>query len=93
MKIYSFVKPKSNHITIKAFRNRFTMEEKVAIEDAAKENTTVKVFLEDLHSSTFVNLNDEQLIQGLEALESLGLIDEGRAEVITQSPIQPNERV
>lgn len=64
------------------FRNRFTMAEKVAIYDAADTNLAVKIWLDDLTNSEYVNLNDPYTISSINALVQMNLITETRGEEI-----------
>ena len=90
-------------ITTLAFRNRFTQGEKVAIEIASMDNpaadmpervqaATLRAFVKDVEAATFIDLERQDTIAGVQALEAAGLIDEGRAEAILTDPIQPHER-
>lgn len=90
-------------ITTLAFRNRFTMAEKVAIEIASMDNPAadmperaqaagLRTFMKDAEAATFIDLERQDTISGVQALEAAGLIDEGRAEAILTDPIQPHER-
>lgn len=95
---YSQVK----HITKLAFRNRFTLEEKIAVEFAALDNptasiedrqksATVRSYLKDLDSATYVDLDREDLKNSLQSLETLGLITAGRANEILTAKVNFNE--
>ena len=90
-------------ITRLAFRNRFTQAEKVALELASLDNpagtmeqrqqaASLRVYLADLASSTFVDLARQDTRGGVNALESYGLIAPGRSAEILDSPILPSER-
>lgn len=82
-------------LTRLAFRNRFTGAEKTAIElamlddpaasmEKRRQAAMLRAFDKDLNAAEEVDLNLQQLIDGVRALEALGLIEEGRAdEVLT----------
>ncbi len=72
----------STPISPLAFRNRFTMDEKVAIYSAAKSSVAIEVWLADLQVATEINLSHVQTIAGVQALEAYGLIGAGRAAQI-----------
>ena len=72
--------PAIRRISVGAFRRRFTLAEKVAIEEST--DSTVKVFAEDLRVSSFVDLDHADTIAGVAHLTSLSLIAAGRDAVI-----------
>ncbi|GHU11487.1 hypothetical protein FACS1894185_4800 [Betaproteobacteria bacterium] len=65
-----------------AFRDRFTLEEKVRIYEAAESVTEIKVFLDDIAASEQVDLDSPSVIVGLASLEASGIIAEWRAAEI-----------
>jgi len=71
-------------ITVLAFRDRFTDAEKIAIYTAAETNLPVKIWLDDLSSAhgQTIDLIDERIIAGVNAMEYGGLIGAGRAAEI-----------
>lgn len=92
-----------SRVTVLGFRNRFTLNEKVATELAAADNpsatmqqrqlsASVRVLLRDLETSTFVDLQRADLRQGVTMLEQYGLIGQGRALQILDAPITEIER-
>ncbi len=85
--------PANNLLTVLAFRNRFTAAEKTAIELAMLDDPTapmekrqqaamLRAFDKDLGVAEYVDLSFQQVIDGVHALESFGLIAEGRAEEV-----------
>lgn len=89
-------------ITKLAFRNRFTQAEKIAIEFASIDNPSadtaarlqaaaLRAYLKDVDSATFVDLARQDLIDGVQALETMTLIASGRADQILTTPIEPHE--
>lgn len=71
-------------ITVLAFRNRFTPDEKRAIYMAAQSSIDIKIWLDDLNSvqNQTVFLDDPMIIGSVHALESFGIIGQGRAQEI-----------
>lgn len=92
MTIIRVAQHKPEHMTVRAARARFTLEERVGIEAAAEHSPLVRVFLADLASSLYVDRYDEQFVAGLEELENAGLIAQGRAQEIQSAPVQDHER-
>lgn len=79
-------------ITKQKFKLRFTQEERVLIREAAKTNPVVFDFQDLLDSGSHADLKDHVLITGLNAMEDLDLIGEGRAIEILTAPIKEHER-
>lgn len=90
----SWTQPKGNFMAITrlAFRNRFTFDEKVAIETAIENDITVRTLLKDIESVSYVTLTDQSLIDGLGLLVSNELITQARADEIQGTPISEDER-
>jgi hypothetical protein len=81
------------HITKLAFKQRMTAAERIAIRTRAATDPIVADFLDLVNDATFIDLNHEENAMGLAYLEQQGDLDEGRANEILTSPIQPIERV
>jgi hypothetical protein len=90
-------------ITKNAFRNRFTFQERTAIELAAASDpsasgdqkiisATIRCFLSDMLNADFIDLSHPSVINGTHALEQMGLLPVGRADEIVSSPIRIAER-
>ena len=86
-----------------AFRNRFTTAEKVGLEIASlddpaatmeqrQEAAALRVYLKDVDSAAFIDLDDPATIAGVQTLEAAGLLEAGRAEEILTAPIREEER-
>lgn len=96
--------PVPRHMTVLAFRNRFTKTEKVRVELAALDDpaadqalreraATVRVGQADLAAATYVDVDRADTRQDVQAFEAMGLLDEpGRALAILDDEIQPHER-
>lgn len=82
--LHIFRLPQSPKMTLTPleFRRRFSFEERVGIELAAREDAEVKVLMDDLALATFVDTEDPDVVQGMNLLEFKGLIGSGRAQEI-----------
>lgn len=92
------------HMTVLAFRNRFTKSEKVRIELAAIDDPAadlaqrelaamVRVGQADLAAATYVDVDRAGTRDDVQAFESMGLLDApGRALEILDNEILPHER-
>ena len=90
--------PDSVKITKLAFRNRFTQTEKVTIEIAALDNpaadmqtrglaASLRANQQDIMAAQFIDLMYADTRAGVQALETYGLIGEGRAaEILDTEP-------
>ena len=90
-------------VTRLAFRNRFTLAEKTALELAALDNpsapmpervqaATLRANQADLAAATFVDLLHPDTRAGVQMLEAAGLLAEGRALEILDAPVTAEER-
>lgn len=90
-------------ITKLAFRNRFTMAEKVAMEIASLDDpgaaialrqqaAAMRAQLADIASASYIDLKRPDTRGGVIALESAGLLATGRAAEILDSPVGEAER-
>jgi hypothetical protein len=95
---------RSRQITVLAFRKRFTRSEKAAMEFAAIDNPSapeqerrqaaaMRADFKDNDAAEFIDLDDERTREGVMYLESVGLLDEGRALEILDAPVQDVERL
>lgn len=76
-------------ITVGAFRRRLTVAEKVAINTSV--DPVVHVLKEDLFSSDYVDLDFDQLHQGLDYLISVGILESERKDELLVDG-KPEER-
>lgn len=90
------------HITPLAFRRRFTGAERAAIEWAAvdradatsgerQQAAQLRSTLKDQELASFIDLDDPDVAAGVQLLEDVGLIADGRALQITDTPPRPDE--
>lgn len=70
-----------------AFRNRFTSAEKVALYTAATSVAQIRVWLDDLAASTYVDLNRADTIASVNGLVAAGLLTAPRAIAILTDPV------
>lgn len=73
------------------FRNRFTFQEKVAIEEAAVSDAQVRVLLKDQDSATYIDVSRQDTIAGVNMLVGKQLLTAERAESILSTTILPTE--
>lgn len=75
-------------ITIGSFRLRFSIDEKVAIETST--DPVVKVLQRDMQASSHIDLDNADLLNGLNYFESVGILKAGRIAELTANG-QPSE--
>lgn len=78
----------STKITQYEFRNRFTIEEKVAIEEAAVLNPIVRAVVKDFDSAVYIDLAQPSVKDGVGVFVHQSLITELRAEEILTTSYQ-----
>ena len=89
-------------ISVLAFRRRFTASERATLEWAAvdradqsdahrQQAAALRATLADQAAATFIDLDDESTVDGVQMLEALGLLAPGRANEIITAPVQPAE--
>lgn len=62
------------------FRDRFTLEEKIAIRQAQFEDMEVGLIYDELQAASFVDVEDPRVAAGLDLYTSKGLLEPGRKE-------------
>lgn len=93
----SFVKVDNSkrHITNLAFISRFTDAEAIAIDLASIGSTvpaaTLRRYLNKVNAANYIDLNRQDTRDGVNTLESMGILAAGRAAVILDSPIMKSE--
>ncbi len=95
MALTKFPENKSVRITKLAFSNRLTEAEEIAIDlasiGATVEAAAVRRFIKKIDLAEHVDLSRQDTIDGLNQLESFGLIGSGRASEILSAPLQEHE--
>jgi hypothetical protein len=92
----------ARRITRLAFRNRFTLAEKTALELASQDTpdapmparqqaAMLRAYLKDVEAAAFVDLEREDTRAGVQMLEAAGLLASGRALEILDTEIAPEE--
>lgn len=77
--------PDRVRLTRYEFRSRFTAAEKVAMYDST--DTMIRVFLDDIQAAENINVTEQDTIEGVAYLTSVGLIAAGRdAEILAGIP-------
>lgn len=90
-------------ITRRAFRARFTMEERVSMDITSIDNPSatlqerqvsaaVRTLMKDVDDALFIDLQNPSLVDGMAALVQFGIITQDRATAITTAPITQDER-
>lgn len=90
------VVPEDWRITRLAFLSRFTDAEAIGI-DLASQGATVEAaamrrYQAKVNAATFIDMSDPATRNGVIALEDAGLLTDGRADEILNSPVQPHEQ-
>ena len=81
----------NTRITVLAFRKRFTLEERVALEKRAREDAMIRVFLDDVAAATYIDLTDPDLRECLEAAAALDVIGVDRVAELLDAPVSEAE--
>lgn len=91
------------HLSRLAFRRRFSPAERVAIEIASLDDpaatmperaqaAAIRSSQADILSADYVDLDDQDVIDGVQAFEAVTLLATGRAATILTATIQPGEK-
>jgi hypothetical protein len=89
-------------ITKYAFRNRFTQVEKEDLELAAAHNPSdtaaakrqaarIRLWMEDCRNADYIDLGSSRIINGVNAMETAGVVGTGRANTILNAAITDDE--
>ena len=74
--------PPRTKLTRYEFRSQFTAAEKMAMYEST--DTLIKVFLDDVQSAEYIELTNQDTIDGVNYLEAQSIISAGRAaEILT----------
>lgn len=86
----------SSHITRLAFLSRFKDEEAIALDIASTGDSVdaaaLRRYMAKVNAASFIDLAREDTRQGVKALERMGILVEGRATEILDTPVQAHER-
>lgn len=87
--------PQTWLITQLAFLNRFTDEEAISIDlasiGATVEAATIRRYMSKISAASFIDLKSPNISQGVAAMETVNLIDAGRASEIVDTPARADE--
>mgnify|MGYP000125491150 CR=1 FL=1 len=87
--------PSPKKITQLAFISRFTDAEAIALDlasiGATVEAASIRRYIQKINAATFIDLEREDTITGVNQLEAVGLIGAGRANAILTAPITEQE--
>lgn len=96
MAVYKLESTPDFRVTRLAFLSRFTDQEAIQLDLASQgesfEAATLRRYLSKVNAATFVDLERQDTIEGVRALESAGLLASGRADEILQTNITDIER-
>lgn len=88
--------PELRHITRLAFLSRFTDPEAITIDlasiGATPQAAGMRRYLSKVNAATFIDLDRPDTRAGVQALEAVGILTEGRALEILDTPIDAQER-
>lgn len=88
--------PELRHITQLAFLSRFTDPEAITIDlasiGATPQAAGMRRYLSKVNAATFIDLDRPDTRAGVQALEAVGILTEGRALEILDTPIDAQER-
>jgi hypothetical protein len=69
---------KKTIFTPREFRQRFTMDEKVAIYELARESVLVQIFVDDMNTADIINIEYSETLEGMAILNSAGILTDER---------------
>jgi hypothetical protein len=75
-----------------ALKLRMTATERKTIRAAAEANADVYDFMDLLSDSTHIDLTRPETVQGIQTLEAVELLGEGRADEILTTPVTEGEK-
>ena len=84
--------PPETKVTKLAFKQRMTAAERIAIRTAASTDPIVFDFMDLVDSAIYIDLARQDTQDGVNYLESAGLLAAGRAAQILTAPITQDER-
>lgn len=76
--------PKSRILTRLAFMRRFTDAELATIYTAESQSVQLKVWLDKFRLAEEINLDDPEIVGGVNALEQAGILSVGRAAEVLE---------
>lgn len=90
------VTPEPRYITRLAFISRFTDAEAIAIDLASQGSTqqaaAMRRYQDKIKTATYIDLGRQDTRDGVQALQTVGLLVTGRPAQILDAAVQPHER-
>ena len=83
---------KKTIFTPREFRQRFTMDEKVAIYELAREAVLVQIFVDDMNTADFIDIENSETIEGMTILNSAGILTDERYDELMATHYPPVEQ-
>ena len=74
--------PRQNILPRREFRARFTLQERVALEERKAEDAVIRVFVADMDAGETVDIDDPQVMEGIHYLQQVGILDADRVPEI-----------
>ena len=83
---------KKTIFTPREFRQRLTMDEKVAIYELARISVLVQIFVDDMNSADFIDIEYTETIEGMTILNSAGILTDERYDELMSTHYPPVEQ-
>ena len=83
---------KQTLFTPREFRQRFSMDEKVAIYELARVSVLVQIFVDDMNSADFIDIEYSETIEGMTILNSAGILTDERYDELMATHYPPVEQ-
>ena len=83
---------KKTIFTPREFRQRFSMDEKVAIYELARVSVLVQIFVDDMNSADFIDIEYSETIEGMTILNSAGILTDERYDELMATHYPPVEQ-
>ena len=80
---------KKTIFTPREFRQRFSMDEKVAIYELARVSVLVQIFVDDMNTADFIDIENSETIEGMTILNSAGIITDERYDELMATHYPP----
>jgi len=83
---------KQTRFTPREFRQRFSMDEKVAIYELARESVLVQIFVDDMNTADIIDIEYSETIEGMTVLNSAGILTDERYDELMATHYPPVEQ-
>lgn len=88
-----YIEKENKNISALSFKLRMTAQERIAIRESAKTDGVVFDFMDLMNSASFIDLSRRDTQDGVNYLESKGLLAKGRSLEILNNPVKSGEQV